>query len=150
MISPSRQPSASVPRLCNAIQLAFLDDSLVRFIGIFNPVLTVIAFGWQELRDLINAVRAAATEGSGHKAHRLTDFEFMLVHRTSIMSNGIAHHLCGGTGQFQLSASREILLPRNCLGGDFKGLHFVVYVASRLGQALCPDLVESLTIQRPG
>src|SRR6516165_12761331 len=42
------------------------------------------------------------------------------------MSNGIAHHLCGGTGQFQLSASREILLPRNCLGGDFKGLHFVV------------------------
>ena len=23
--------------------------------------------------------------------------------------------------------------------GDFKGLHFVVYVASRLGQALCPE-----------
>jgi hypothetical protein len=25
--------------------------------------------------------------------------------------------------------------------GDFKGLHFVVYVASRLGQALCPERV---------
>src|SRR5215813_14136792 len=81
MISPSQQPSAAVPQLFNAIQLAFFYDSLVRFIGIFNPVLTVIAFGWQELRDLINAVRAAATEGSGHKAHRLTDFEFMRAHR---------------------------------------------------------------------
>jgi hypothetical protein len=37
--------------------------------------------------------------------------------------------------QFQLSASREILLSRNCLESDFKGLHFVVCVASRLGQA---------------
>src|SRR5215467_16054556 len=62
------------------MQLAFLDDSLVRLIGIFDPVLTVIAFGRQELRNLINAVRAAATEGAGHKAHRLTDFEFMLAH----------------------------------------------------------------------
>jgi hypothetical protein len=67
-------------RLCNAIQLAFLNDSLVRFIGIFNPVLAVVAFGWQELRNLINAVRAPATEGSGDKTHRLTDFEFMSVH----------------------------------------------------------------------
>jgi len=38
--------------------------------------------------------------------------------------------------------SREILLPRNCLGGDFKGLHFVVYVPSRLGRALCPERAE--------
>jgi len=52
----------------------------VRFIGFFNPVLTVIAFGWQELRNLINALRAPTTEGSGHKAHRLADFEFMPVH----------------------------------------------------------------------
>jgi hypothetical protein len=33
-----------VRRSPNAIQLAFFDDSLVRFIGIFNPVLVVIAF----------------------------------------------------------------------------------------------------------
>jgi hypothetical protein len=78
----------------------------VRFIGIFNPVLTVIAFGWQELRNLINAVRAPATEESGHKAHRLTDFEFMPVHEA-------LHHvqqLCCATlsveaKQLQLSAS---------------------------------------------
>jgi hypothetical protein len=52
----------------------------VRFIGIFDPILTIIAIGWQELRDLKNAVCAATTEGSRHKAHRLTDFEFMLAH----------------------------------------------------------------------
>src|SRR6516165_7749071 len=82
MMSPSRQPRAAVPRSRNAIQLAFLDDPFVRIIGIFNPVLVVVALGWQELRDLINAVRTAATEGSGRKADRLTDFEFVLVHRT--------------------------------------------------------------------
>ena len=82
MISTSRQPSAAVPRSSNAIQLAFLDDPLVRFIGIFNPVLVVIAFGWQELRDFISAARTATTERSGRKADRLTDFEFVLVHST--------------------------------------------------------------------
>src|SRR6516162_4284292 len=77
-----RQSSGAVRRSPNAIQLAFFDDPLVRFIGIFNPVLVVIAFGWQEMRDLINAVGTATTEGSGRKADRLTDFEFVLVHRT--------------------------------------------------------------------
>ena len=50
----------------------------MRFIGIFDPVLVVIAFGRQELRNLINAVGTAASEGSGRKADRLTDFEFVL------------------------------------------------------------------------
>ena len=77
-MSPSRQPRAAVPRSRNAIQLAFFDDPLVRFTGIFDPVLVVIAFGWQELRNLINTVRTAATEGSGRKDDRLTDFEFVL------------------------------------------------------------------------
>ena len=52
------------------------------FVDIFNPALVVIALGWRELRDLINAVRTAATKGSGRKAERLTDFEFVLVHST--------------------------------------------------------------------
>ena len=52
------------------------------FVDIFNPALVVIALGWQELRDLINAVRAAATKGSRRKAERVTDFEFVLVHST--------------------------------------------------------------------
>ena len=150
MISPSRQPRAAVPRSRNAIQLAFLDDLLVRFINIFNPVRVVIALGWQELRDLKNALGTAATKGTGRKADRLTDFESVLMQRILHHVQRIAHHLCGGTGQFQLSASREILLPRNCLGGDFKGLHFVVYVASRLCEALCPERAESLTLQQPG
>ena len=60
------------------------------------------------------------------------------------MSNGIAHHLLprnrvtsivGLTGKYYY---HEI-----ASWGDFKGLHFVVYVASRLGQALCPERAES-------
>jgi hypothetical protein len=31
--------------------------------------------------------------------------------------------------------------------GDFKGLHFVVYGASHLGEALCPQRAQSLTLQ---
>jgi hypothetical protein len=31
------------------------------------------------------------------------------------------------------------------LWDDFKGLHFVVYVASRLGEALCLERAQSLT-----
>jgi hypothetical protein len=78
MISLPRQPSAAALRSFDTKQLAFLDDPLVRFAGIFNPVLTIVAFGRQELRDLINAVRTATTEGARDKAHRLADFEFVL------------------------------------------------------------------------
>ena len=106
-----RQSSGAVRRSPNAIQLAFFDGPLVRFTGIFDPVLVVIAFGWQELRNLINAVGTAATEGSGRKADRLTDFEFVLVHR----ARDCIPHLCGGIGRLQLWASRQTLLPRNCL-----------------------------------
>jgi len=72
----------------------------VRFTGIFDPVLVVIAFGWQELRNLINAVGTAATEGSGRKADRLTDFEFVLVHRAlHYLQRDCTPHLCGGIGR---------------------------------------------------
>ena len=37
--------------------MAFLDDPLVRFIDIFNPVLVVIALGWRELRGVTIKVR---------------------------------------------------------------------------------------------
>jgi hypothetical protein len=47
------------------------------------PVLIVIAFRRQELHDLIDAVRATATKRSRRKTHRLADFEFVLVHKTS-------------------------------------------------------------------
>jgi hypothetical protein len=115
-----------ISQLCNAIQLAFLDYPLVRFAGIFNPILAVIAFGWQELRDPINVVRAAATEGSGHKAHRLTDFEFMLRH-------GALHHderQWRGTLSVEPGTSitcfMELLLTQIAAWGDFNGFYFVV------------------------
>src|ERR1700722_6442080 len=82
MISLSGQPRAPVQRLCDAIELAFLDDPFVRFIVVLDPVLTVVACGRQELLDRIDAVRAAATEGSGRKTHRLADLEFVILHRS--------------------------------------------------------------------
>jgi hypothetical protein len=135
MTSPSQQPKATVPRSRNAIQLAFLDDPLVRFIGIFNPVLVVIALGWQELRDLINAVRTAATEGPGRKADRLTDFEFVLVHRTPpSCPMGLRTTFAVEPGNFNCQFQGKYYYHEIAPGGDFKGLHFVVYVASRLGK----------------
>jgi hypothetical protein len=105
------------------MQLAFLDHSLVRFIDIFDAVLIVIAFRRQEVRDRVDAVRAAATERAGRKAHRLTDFESMFVHAKPPLSRTVLPATCN----LQLSASSEILittkLPR---GGIFNGAHFVV------------------------
>jgi hypothetical protein len=72
--------SAKVPRSYNAVELTFLDNPFVRLGGIFYPVLIIIAFGWQEVRDGVDAIRATATERAGRKAHRLTDFEFVLGH----------------------------------------------------------------------
>jgi len=54
----------------------------MRFARAFNSVLAVIAFRWQELRDLIDGARAPAAEGPGRNTYRLTDFEFVLVQRT--------------------------------------------------------------------
>ena len=67
--------------LRNVIQLAFLYDPLVRFIGALNPILIVIACGRQKLRDPIDALYTAAAEWRGRKAYRLTDFKFVLAHR---------------------------------------------------------------------
>ena len=134
-MSPSLRRSASPP-LDDALKLAFLNDSLVRFIGILNPVLVVIAFGWQKLRHPIDAVRAAATEGSGRKAYRLTDFVLVFVHRASITFNLIALHLCGGAGVFNCGLYFEILLPRNWFMGPFNRLYFVVNDRRRLGESV--------------
>jgi hypothetical protein len=73
------QPSG----LRNPTQLTFPDDPLVWFGCAFDPILIVITFGRQELDDLIDTVRAAATKRSRRKTHRLADFEFVLVHKTS-------------------------------------------------------------------
>ncbi len=64
--------------LCGTIELAFLDNPLMRLGRTFNPILKVVAFGWQKLRDLIDAT--AGAEGPGRATHRLTNFEFMAAH----------------------------------------------------------------------
>jgi hypothetical protein len=77
MISPSRQPSQFRGDAIR-VQLAFLGAVFVRFVGILYPVMTIILFGWQEMHDFIDFVRATAAEGTGRKAHRLTNLEFVL------------------------------------------------------------------------
>jgi hypothetical protein len=48
----------------------------------------------------------------------------MLVHRALHLSSGIARHLVRGARQLQLSASWELLLPRNCLVARFQWVLF--------------------------
>jgi hypothetical protein len=67
------------------------------------------------------------------------------------MSNGIAHHIFAvESGDFNCRLNAKHYYHEIASLGDFKGLHFVVYVASHLGRALCPERTESLTLQRPG
>lgn len=96
----------------------------MRFSGIFDAVLIVIAFRRQELRDLIDAACAAATEGAGRKAHRLTDFEFVHTDLYHVEWNCALPH--GSFGRLLSPASSETLLPRIRLAGDFSGCHFAV------------------------
>jgi hypothetical protein len=66
--------------------LAFLDDAFVRFVGILNPILTIIVFGWQQMGDFIDFVWTTSAEGAGREAHRLADFEFVVLHKaTSVL-----------------------------------------------------------------
>jgi hypothetical protein len=52
--------SIRVPAPSDAIKLAFLGHPLMRLTGTFNLVLEVIAFGRQQLRDLIDAAGTRA------------------------------------------------------------------------------------------
>ena len=104
------------------------------FVDIFNPALVVIARGWQELRNLINAAGAAETEGSGRKADRFTDFEFVLVHRA-------LHYV-----QVDCAPPLE--------SGDFNcrlhAKHYYHEIASLGDLKACPERAQSLTLQQPG
>jgi len=53
-------------------------------------------------------------------------------------------------GNFNCQLSGKYYYHEIASLGDFKGLHFVVYVASRRGEALCPERAQSLTLQQPG
>jgi hypothetical protein len=67
------------------------------------------------------------------------------------MSNGIAQHIFAvESGDFNCRLNAKHYYHEIASLGDFKGLHFVVYGASRLGEALCPERAQSLTLQQPG
>jgi hypothetical protein len=72
-MASSRLPSVERARILPVMQrdqAGFPYDSLVRFTRALNPVLIVIAFRRQQLRDLVDAIRAAAAKGSGRKTYR--------------------------------------------------------------------------------
>lgn len=99
-----------------AAELTFLDDPLVRFAGALDPVLIVIAFGRQQLCDLILAVAAATAERPGGVTHTLADLEFILTH-------GVLHRVeryrappSSGVERNALSDTWSIV-PRNSFGG---------------------------------
>src|SRR5581483_8750614 len=51
----------SYPQSTDSIELAFLDDPLVRLVRALDAILPVITFGRQQVRDLVDAACATAT-----------------------------------------------------------------------------------------
>lgn len=49
--------------------------------GALYAVLVIVALGRQKLDHRVNAICATATERSRSKTYRLTDFEFVILHR---------------------------------------------------------------------
>jgi hypothetical protein len=93
--------------------LAFLDDAFVRFVGILNPVLTIIVFGRQEMGDFIDSVWTTAAEGAGREAHRLADFEFVILHKaTSVLFRALRSALAVHRRNFNDRLLEMMLLPR--------------------------------------
>jgi len=69
-----------VTALSDAIKLAFFGHPLVRLRGTFNLILEVVAFGRQQLRDLIDAAGAARAEQSRRVIYRLANLELVAGH----------------------------------------------------------------------
>jgi hypothetical protein len=57
----------------------FLSYPFMRLVGAFNPILEIAAFGWQQLRYGVDAVRNPHTE-MWYVIDRLSDFEFVAAH----------------------------------------------------------------------
>src|SRR5215468_8827977 len=66
--------------LSDAIQLTFFGHPLMRLRGTFNLVLEVVAFGRQQLCDLIDAARTARAKQPRRVIYRLADLELVASH----------------------------------------------------------------------
>jgi hypothetical protein len=80
----TRIPSAYVDRALArevrsavAVELAFFGHTLEGFARTFDPVLVFVAFGWQQLDDLVAAAGARTAHCTGGKIDRLTDMELV-------------------------------------------------------------------------
>ena len=86
----------------------------------------VIAIGRQEQRDLVDAACTAAAEWRGRKAHRLTDSEFALLHRTVHHAQRHWHRVCGGVADLNCRLHRNTATTE-LVRGPFNGLYFMVH-----------------------
>ena len=64
---------------CGELELTFLDDPLVRFVGALDAILAVVAFGRQQLCDFVDRARAAAAIGAGRVEHILANPELVIA-----------------------------------------------------------------------
>jgi hypothetical protein len=70
-----------------AAEFFFLDDPLMRLVGAFDAILTIIAFRRKQLCDLVDATcRGAAIDPRGVE-HALADFELRSVARPIVFRN---------------------------------------------------------------
>jgi len=76
---PNQKPAARGWPSRIAIELALLDDPLVRLGGALDAVLPIIAFAGEDLRDLVDAARPAAAIGPGGVKDGLADLELVIA-----------------------------------------------------------------------
>ena len=137
------QPQAMRGRdLQIALEFAFLDDPLMRLVGALDAILTIIAFGRKQLRDLVHAACRATVIDPGSVEHALADLELVIaqVHspprrlrRTPRRRNGNSKR-CRCRFAFMLNSITEIDSKRDCF--DAERTH-VALMAFRVGSWRC-------------
>ena len=63
--------------LAIAVELAFLGHALERLAGTLNPVLMFVAFGRQQLHNLVAAAGPGTSHRTGGKINRLAHMKFV-------------------------------------------------------------------------
>ena len=102
-----------------AVELALLDDPLVRFVGALDAILAVVAFRRQKLRDFVDAACLAATMGARGVKHALSNLELVIASEFALrVGNRRAVRRSGGAEHLSWFDSYA-MLSRNVPKGDY-------------------------------
>jgi hypothetical protein len=88
-----------------AIELAFLDHSLVRLIGALDAILPVIALGRKQFHDFVDGARDGMAVGSGCVKDALADLEFVIAQVILRVLTKLRKSRCRADGDTSLSDS---------------------------------------------